>query len=686
MKSRQLLLITLLTCFMVPDPAKAQVPGTDPTALALVFDGKVTPLSNSLKLPRGHYTGLGGTLVIDGGKDRRCTLEIPKGCVIENLKLHVHQGAELIIAGSLLSNCQIYAESKAVVTIVNSGLVRCEFTGSGDSGKGPPSMKLENCAIAAGGFLRAVNALGLDLQDCAVMDIKSQSKSPKAAALGGASFANQARSPRIRYTTFRDCYLNPTLFYTVSHCTFEDCTTLATRGEAAPAGAVTLPIRWVRCVPEQAPTLGSGVALQTVDAPIPGGCSLDYTWDKATLTVAGTQLAATAASLASILPASGGAIASTPTSSNALKLKQTHMNGLVVVALDSGKHAGILRKMHLTALPGSGGLHFNQDVGEDMMKGLREVEKLMIIRHQALPGDVSMEIGFDDKYTAKDGASASVAIGLMMEAALTGKVWDPMFAVTGDLNSDGAVQPIGGVAAKVRGATKAACKIVALPIKNESAVADLLISDGPEPLVGIGIFSITQFDDAVLLANLERAPLLKQALIELETVRTVLQRNPQAMSVILKSPAAASRLQAILDKAPQCLSAKYLLLYAQGRAPATLTIVGSINAADVASESLLAALRSSAAGAVDNMRPDDLGGCLNQLRNLRPKADTRVWPYIDALINFGALIREAMRNPSIREGGRAAEFMGKVTQLGKAIDSAIETLNADPSVREDAMR
>ena len=43
------------------------------------------------------------------------------------------------------------------------------------------------------------------------------------------------------------------------------------------------------------------------------------------------------------------------------------------------------------------------------------------------------------------------------------------------MNADGSVQPIGGVQAKIRGATKGSCKLVGVPVKNEKSVQDLLV-------------------------------------------------------------------------------------------------------------------------------------------------------------------------------------------------------------------
>lgn len=670
----------------------------DEPAKPLSFNGEQKRLSRSLKLPAAHYNGQGDSLLIDGGQDRRCVLEIMEGSVIADLELVVRSGSELEINGALLRRCRVYAEPKAVVTIRDSGFERCEISGTGGAKQGSPNMKFVNSVFANSGFVRAVNVIGVDMQDCLFLDLKSLSRCPKVLTEGKTPLADHARNPRIRYTTFRGCELSPTLFYTVSYCTFSNCNYSPPSSEFADAGDgsgfnVSLPILWAGCTPSEVPVLAGGVTLQGLAKPIAGNCTLKFTWTNEVLTLDKIGPGAEPVLLATALPASDSvdpatmAPAAEPAAApkaagTEVKLKITHMNGLLVMPLPSGKEAGQVSKMNLTALPGAPALKFNQAVGEDMQKALHEVDKFMSIRHKGLPPEHHLEISFEDKYSGKDGPSAAVACALLVESALTGITWDPAFAVTGDMNADGAVQPIGGVAAKVRGATNGSCKIIAVPIKNEPSVVDVLVTDGPAPLTGISIFTIKQFEDAALLANPERPAALQQALVEMENIRSVLQRDPRMIPQILKTPAAAARLQSVLEKAPNCISAKYLLLYAQGRAPNVLTLGGSIEATDNSGAALVNALKQLDQPA-DSLKPDELGTSLTRLRNLRPKVDRRVWPYLDSLVNFGDLVRASVLTPSITAGSRRNEFFQKLRQTAKSVNNSKSALLADPQIREE---
>lgn len=255
----------------------------------------------------------------------------------------------------------------------------------------------------------------------------------------------------------------------------------------------------------------------------------------------------------------GSVLAQTPGAITA-KLKQTSVLGLLVMSVDNGAAYGRASKMLATAVPGSGNVRFQQDVGSDMYVSLEEVQKYMRLRHGSLPEDVDLEISFEDRYTYKDGPSAAVATALLIESVTTGKQLDPGFVVTGDMNADGSVRPVGGLADKIRAAGKGGCQIMGIPSLNESSISDLLLQDGPEAILRVGIFSLQRFDEATALAVVEKEASLAAAVAEWGIIRDVCIKDLKAAATILRTPQGLQRLQAILSKAPHCLSAKYLEL------------------------------------------------------------------------------------------------------------------------------
>lgn len=371
--------------------------------------------------------------------------------------------------------------------------------------------------------------------------------------------------------------------------------------------------------------------------------------------------------------------------STTFKSLQTSVNGLLLAQL-SGGETGQITRMNLVVRHSLGNeitmLKFNRGVGVDTAVALNEVGKFSQLSHNGWPAGYSLQIDIDGTYVEKDGPGAAVACALLVEAAITGKKWDPTFAVTGDMNADGSVQPIGYVASKIRGAMKGPCKIVGVPVKNENAVADLLVTDGPAALVAVNVFSLSKFSDVLLLADPERPVALQTALINFDNMRTVMLRNPQQLLSLLRTPHAAQRLQALYAVAPNCLSAKYLMLYLKGNAPRNLSISGSIEAAQSSTKILASAINHDLEG-FSNLEGDELGRSLSKLRRLRPILDQRMCPYVDHLIAFAEIIRDSINNPPTR---RSARYNDMVSRAGAASDgarAAYDKLMNDPQVREE---
>lgn len=141
---------------------------------------------------------------------------------------------------------------------------------------------------------------------------------------------------------------------------------------------------------------------------------------------------------------------------DSLKSRSSRVNGLLVAELEGGKIAGATSQLNVVAVPQSevaeSTLAFNQKIGPMMEQALQEVRKFQTIRQGRWPAGFQIEVSFADKYTPKDGPSAAVACALLLEGLFTGTVWDSAMAVTGDLNADGSVQPVGGLPAKIRSA------------------------------------------------------------------------------------------------------------------------------------------------------------------------------------------------------------------------------------------
>jgi hypothetical protein len=368
-----------------------------------------------------------------------------------------------------------------------------------------------------------------------------------------------------------------------------------------------------------------------------------------------------------------------------LKLQQASVHGLLIMSLGSGQ-AGSASKLGAIALQGEKGLpasvKFNQPVGEMMAKALEEVAKFTQLNNKGWPQGFNIELSFADKYSNKDGPSAAVACALLLHSLITGKELDPTFAVTGDMNADGSVQPIGGVAAKIRGATKGQCKIIGIPSKNESSLGDLLLTDGPAPFASIQIYSLGHFMEAEALAVTDKPVPTQLALAEMSRVQEVLMRNPTQMASWLRNQHVMAKLQQVLKDSPNNLSAKYLLMYAMGRVPLTLSLAGSISAIDDTSGDLVASIKADKGQAFDSMGKMSVGSSITRLQNLRARCDTRTRPYADAIIDFGTAVKEALDRPA-QTYNRANELRNKIRGAAGAVESELSRLLNDPAVREE---
>lgn len=368
-----------------------------------------------------------------------------------------------------------------------------------------------------------------------------------------------------------------------------------------------------------------------------------------------------------------------------LRSQQASVHGLLIMSLASGE-AGAASKMSAIALKNGYSspttVTFNQPVGEMMGKALEEVTKFTQLNHGGWPQGYQVELSFADKYSGKDGPSAAVACALLLHSLVTGRELDSTFAVTGDMNADGSVQPIGGVAAKIRGATKGHCKLVGIPSKNESSLGDVLLMDGPTPFASIQIFSLEKFGDAEALALAQKPAAAQAAIIEMNRVQELLMRNPAQMGAWLRNQHVVAKLQQVLKDAPNHLSAKYLLMYGSGRVPQTLSLAGSITTIDDNAGELVAAIKANKGEAFDGMGKSSVGSSLTRLQTIRAKCDTRARPYADAIIDFGTAVKEALDRPA-QTYARAMEYRNKIRAAASSVESELSRLMNDPSVREE---
>ncbi|MCF7785177.1 MAG: hypothetical protein K9N47_03590 [Prosthecobacter sp.] len=730
MKQKHILYILLVGLFSALGCAHAVEPGWYSKASRADF-----MLRENLPLPMGRYTGNGINLKFSpfllDPKQRSMLISIPPGTVLEDVTLDFSGKTVFNLQKCTLRRVAIKVSASSVVNLEGCALEDCYVTFNTNGYQrangnnytleevyaeiGRPQLNLTDCVVA-GSTLDSPYRTGLTATRCSFTTCSLEA---------GQEDGKQKTSRYVQCVFIGSKLANTDVLLTTSLCRFNECEcpdVLAPDAGSHVVSPVQLQLAWENGKPALPPNTANGKVSFGLLTPAPAaGSSLAHQWDGSHLTVTDLPVANdgviqplqqawklmdinTYVNLAkngsANVPATQPAAGAKPiaTSANAVitgtaaaagvafQSRINQVNGLLISQLSSGGEAGQVTRMSLTALPSLGEspstLKFNQDVGESMGKALNEVSKFSQLRHGGWPVGHSLEIGFEDKYIGKDGPSAAVACALLLEAAITGKKWDPAFAVTGDMNADGSVQPIGGVQAKIRGATKGSCKLIGVPVKNEKSVQDLLVLEGPAPLVGITVFGIKTFDDALLLAGTERPQALQTALTNFDAMRAVMLRDPRQIVPLLPTPHAAQRLQALLTAAPNCYSAKYLLLYLQGRGPRTLSIGGSIEAAQSSADSIVSSIDHDVDTNMSSLKGDELGTSLYRLRNLRPRLDQRVWPYVDNLVAYGEVIRGALLNP-VRSGARYVDLVSKANKAAGGAKAAYDKLINDVDVREE---
>lgn len=315
---------------------------------------------------------------------------------------------------------------------------------------------------------------------------------------------------------------------------------------------------------------------------------------------------------------------------------------------------------------------FVTPVGDQMCMARDEALRFIrVTYHNWYAG--TAELSFEDKYTAHDGGSIGAALGTLILSAVHGFDIDSNTAITGDISANGKVRAIGGVSAKIRGATASQCKVVALPMENLDQLIDMITYSGPATVTDIQVIGISKLNDAVAVMRVDRDTKLVQAIALFDGVRQSIKKSPD----FLHSKEAQEKLGQILELAPQHLSAKLLLLIAHDQQPKTLSTTASMYYTFVAVRAMLPILTERSQLGNVKVPSTVLRDGLGDLKKLRPMADESVRPLIDAWYRFiwGWNMFQA--------GNVSRETLESQAQ---AIDDAMAKLQADQDLMQKMLK
>ncbi|RBP04320.1 ATP-dependent protease LonB [Rossellomorea aquimaris] len=184
------------------------------------------------------------------------------------------------------------------------------------------------------------------------------------------------------------------------------------------------------------------------------------------------------------------------------------VNGLAV----TGPNTGSLLEIEVTVIPATDkglinvtGIVEEESIGDrsksvrrkSMAKGSIE-NVITVLRSMGVPADqYDIHVNFPGGVPV-DGPSAGIAMALGIYSAIYRIPVKHTIAVTGEISIHGLVKPVGGVAAKVKGAKLAGATIAIIPYDNQQA----MLSE----IEGIEVIPVKQLKEVLDLALMKETP------------------------------------------------------------------------------------------------------------------------------------------------------------------------------------
>jgi Lon protease (S16) C-terminal proteolytic domain len=334
------------------------------------------------------------------------------------------------------------------------------------------------------------------------------------------------------------------------------------------------------------------------------------------------------------LPDSGSSDAPISGPTTNVAMPQTSIMSLEVYVQDSGMMIGRTSEVVLTATRSDKSklvnVQFVTPIGSEMKLARDEALRFIRVAYPNWNVDKA-EISFEDKYSNHDGGSIGAAVATMVLSVIQGFEIDQNVAITGDISANGKVRAIGGVSAKLHGATASKCTVAAIPLENEGQLVDAVVYNGSSLVSDIQVIGISNLNDAIATVRVDRDDKLKQAIELFGKVQKMAKDKPN----YLKSEDTIALLKQVLDLVPRHLSAKILLAMAQSKQPKTLSATASQYYTAVAVRPMLIILKERADSKQAHQVPSAaVQAGLADLRKLRPMSDQNVRPLIDAWARF----------------------------------------------------
>jgi len=258
---------------------------------------------------------------------------------------------------------------------------------------------------------------------------------------------------------------------------------------------------------------------------------------------------------------------------------------------------------------------------------------------------------------ALDAPQAALAMVMALQGLVTGEDRDAAVGLTGGLappDGDGVTRlaPAPGIGTKIREA-RGSLRVLVIPAANREDLADLLVSDGTRPWLGVQVFVA---EDVAAARRIAQAPdirdgFLAEAMRLFDEVRSL--AGPDPVDDRFRQREIYDRLRRIVEMEPGHASARMLLAVADGRVPARLSLAASLR------------VLASASRALDLEDRDALTKAEFAIRRQRPKLAEEVLPVWDAM---HARVELLKRLADARASGNAAALADLRARMREAED------------------
>ncbi|MFT6181197.1 MAG: hypothetical protein ACJAQT_001807 [Akkermansiaceae bacterium] len=359
--------------------------------------------------------------------------------------------------------------------------------------------------------------------------------------------------------------------------------------------------------------------------------------------------------------------------------------GLSVRTLSNGRHAGAAASLSATALrdKDTEGIefHIDQKVGNMTGNSLEEIMKLMRVRHEEdgrIPSGYKVEITFEDKDTLLDGPSAGTAMSIILDSLFTGREIDGKFACTGAITADGKVTRIGGVAGKIRGATKKGCNLVGVPHENIKGVSDIIVLDGIDPLINIQVFSFETLDQALMVASKDKPAEVQSTIDDFNKIAKLIKAKGIAS---LSDAKVIALLEDVVKKMPNHQSAQILLSIANKDEKKILSLGGSFHQINTKTSGMTQKVQMMTySGELEysSSDKDEARDALKELEEVADKLDPRLKEYNDAMLSVLKIYSDGREDDE-----KDKEFIERLKDEWEDLSAKRKKLMGDPEIMEE---